>query len=180
MRYEKNMSNILVVLAHPNLSASKLNKTLKEAIIDLPNVTLNDLYTSYPTWQIDAAHEQQMLVANDVIVLQFPFYWYSTPALLKEWQDKVLAWGFAFGTEGTALVGKKILVVTTTGGAQESYSETGQNKHTVEELLLPLRQTASLCGMIWQTPVVVHGATTISDEDLAKAASEYQKLLASL
>ena len=56
------------------------------------------MYDLYPDFKIDVAEEQKHLAAADRIILQFPFYWYSTPALLKQWQDDVLTYGWAFGS----------------------------------------------------------------------------------
>jgi glutathione-regulated potassium-efflux system ancillary protein KefG len=91
-------------------------------------------------------------VAHDVIALQFPFYWYSMPALLKEWLDLVWLHGFAYGKTGHALRGKRLFVATTTGGGQRALSPEGGNRFTMDEFLRPLEQTAYLCGMVWESP----------------------------
>ena len=70
---------------------------------------MHDLYEAYPDFDIDVRREQELLAAHEVIVLQHPFYWYSAPALLKEWQDLVLEHGWAYGSGGTALRGKALL-----------------------------------------------------------------------
>jgi Flavodoxin-like fold len=63
----------------------------------------------YPDFHINVAREQELLTLHDVIVFQHPLYWYSYPAILKEWQDLVLESGFAFGHMGTRLAGKLLL-----------------------------------------------------------------------
>ena len=85
---------ILVLFAHPRLSGSHVQRVLADAVRDLPGVTFHDLYAAYPDFTIDVAHEQALLVEHDLIVLQHPFYWYSGPAIIKEWLDLVLALGW--------------------------------------------------------------------------------------
>jgi glutathione-regulated potassium-efflux system ancillary protein KefG len=145
-------------LIHENLAASRGNRALLAATDGLPGTTVVDLYAEYGDFAIDAAREQQRLRDHDLIVFQHPFYWYSTPALFKQWQDKVLTYGFAYPPkEGDALHGKGWLSVVTTGGPDWSYQAGGYNNFTMSELLRPLQQTAYLCGMRWLSPFVVHG-----------------------
>lgn len=95
---------ILVIYAHPEPLNSIANQTMLHNIAALSHVTVHDLYATYPDFFIDVHAEQQKLLEHDVIVFQHPLYMYSCPALLKEWFDRVLAKGFAFGGQ-TALHG---------------------------------------------------------------------------
>ncbi len=98
---------ILINIFHPNIEQSRGNKALMEAVQDMPNVTVRDMYEEYPDFQINAASEQSILTAHDVIIFQHPLYWLSSPALLKQWEDTVLEKGFAFPPGvGTKLEGK--------------------------------------------------------------------------
>lgn len=169
--------NILVILTHPDLSRSRVNSTLKSAIIDLPNVTIRELYKQYPDGKIDVAAEQALLKKADLVVLQFPFYWYSSPSLLKEWEDRVLTYGFAFGEKGTELKNKALMVAISTAGPKDAYQATGYNRFTLRQLLMPFEQTAHLCQMLYQPPFAVQGVRVISDDDLTKKAHEYRQLL---
>ncbi|MEH8026365.1 NAD(P)H-dependent oxidoreductase [Gallibacterium anatis] len=63
------------------------------------------------------AAEQNRLMQADTIVLQFPFYWYSYPALLKKWVDEVFVYSFAHGSTGDKVKGKKLVMSFTTGAA---------------------------------------------------------------
>jgi len=92
------MPGVLVLFAHPALEKSRVNRRLAAAVADLPGVTLHDLYEAYPDFDVDVKREQDLLVAHDVLVVQHPFYWYSTPALVKQWEDLVLEHGWAYGT----------------------------------------------------------------------------------
>ena len=109
-------SRVLILFAHPALEKSRVNRRLIAAVQDLENVTINDLYEQYPDFYIHVKREQELLLSHDVIVFQHPFYWYSCPALVKQWEDLVLQYGFAYGKEGTKLKGKWVLTAITTGG----------------------------------------------------------------
>ena len=137
---------------------------MAEAIGALDGVTLVDLYAEYPDFQIDIDREQAQLLAHDVIVFQHPLYWYSTPAILKEWQDLVLEHGFAYGTEGTALHGKIFFSALTAGGLEAAYCAEGYNHFTIRELLHPMEQTAMLCGMTYLPPFALFGSRTAFEE----------------
>ena len=89
---------ILVLFAHPALEKSRVNRRLMRGIDHMDGVTFHDLYEAYPRLDIDVAHEQTLLTEHDVVVFQHPMYWYSTPAILKEWQDLVLQHGWAYGS----------------------------------------------------------------------------------
>jgi glutathione-regulated potassium-efflux system ancillary protein KefG len=175
------MRRVLVLFAHPVLERSRVNRRLLEAIKGLENVTIRDLYEIYPTLGIDVKAEQDELAAHDVIVFQHPFYWYSCPAILKEWQDLVLEHGWAYGAGGTNLQGKITLNAITTGGPQTAYRKGGYNRFTVRELLTPWDQTAHLCGMRFLAPFAVHASLrVVGDDDLAKPRANYVRLIEAL
>lgn len=171
---------VLLVLAHPALERSRANRAMAKAAKPLPGVTFHDLYEEYPDFVIDVEAEQARLVAHDVIALQFPFYWYSVPALLKEWLDLVWLHGFAYGKTGVALRGKRLLIATTTGGGQGLYDTGGGHRFTMTEFLRPLEQTAYLCGMTWEEPFIAHGAAICDDAGLTSRALAYRARIAGL
>jgi glutathione-regulated potassium-efflux system ancillary protein KefG len=175
------MRRVLVLFAHPVLERSRVNRRLIGAIRDVEHVTIHDLYERYPTMSIDVEHEQALLLAHDVIVFQHPFYWYSVPAILKEWQDLVLEHGWAYGAGGTKLRDKITLNAISTGGPELAYRKGGYNRFTVRELLAPWEQTAHLCGMRFLAPFTVHAALRIaSDDDVAARREDYRRLLVAL
>ena len=158
------MRRILVLLAHPSLGRSEVNRPMADAVRGVDGITLVDLYGEYPSFQIDIDREQKRLLSHDVVVFQHPLYWYSTPAILKEWQDLVLEHGFAYGSDGTALHGKILFNALTAGGLEAAYRSEGYNHFTIRELLHPIEQTAALCGMIYLPPFALFGARTAVDE----------------
>ena len=85
----------IIILAHPSLQQSQTNKKLLQAINNDKNIVIHDLYALYPDEKIDIAKEQQLIQQFDVIVFQFPLYWFSAPPLLHKWQDEVITSKFA-------------------------------------------------------------------------------------
>lgn len=129
----KNYKNkILVIFAHPALQKSKINIELSRTIKNIEGVTFRDLYDRYPDFLIDVHEEQQLLLEHDIVILQHPLYWYSCPAILKEWIDLVLEYGFAYGHNGTALTGKSMMTAITTGGGKNLINLMGYITITLE------------------------------------------------
>jgi len=110
-----NNKKILILFAHPAMQKSRVNKGLIESLSNVEGVTFHDLYDSYPDLYIDVEREKSLLLENDIIIFHHPFYWYSSPAIIKEWQDLVLEFGFAYGPGGTALEGKIMMNVISAG-----------------------------------------------------------------
>ncbi len=175
------MKKILVLFAHPAFKRSTTNAALRRAVENLEGITFHDLYASYPDFLIDVEYEQLLCEGHDIIVFQHPFYWYSTPAILKEWLDLVLEHGWAYGSEGTALAGKHFLQALTAGGDSISYTPGGHNSFTIQELIAPLRATANLCRMIWLPPFAVLGVHRgLEHEQITSQAESYRRTLIAL
>ncbi len=160
---------ILVLFAHPAQERSEVNKPLFTACQQHGDVTAIDLYREYPTFNINIDKEQKRLCEHDVIIFMFPLYWYSTPAILKQWQDLVLEYGFAYGVNGNALLGKRFLCAITAGGSEAAYQKKGYNHFSIRELLQPLEQTASLTGMDYLPPFVLFSARNAVEENRVNA-----------
>lgn len=173
-------NKILILFTHPIPHKSRLNSAMINAVEGLENVSVRYLYDLYPDFYIDVKAEQELLLQHDIIVWQHPFYWYSAPALLKEWIDLVLEHGFAYGREGNALKGKQVLTATTTGGRMEAYAEGGHNRFTMNQFLAPYEQTARLCKMDYLPPFVIHGSLIIDDKDIEQVSENYRKIIISL
>ena len=175
------MARVLILFAHPALERSRVNRRLFDAVRALPGVTAHDLYEVYPTLSIDVHREQALCAEHDVLLFQHPFYWYSAPAIVKEWQDLVLELGWAYGPGGTALSGKTTLHAISTGGAAGAYRPEGKNRFTMRQLLAPFDQSAHLCRMRFLAPFVVHGALSLAGEAaLAPHVERYRRLVEAL
>lgn len=67
----------LVILAHPNIGGSRFNRRWGDELLKHPDEFLvHELYRTYPTWSIDREREQRLLEEHDLVVLQYPVYWY--------------------------------------------------------------------------------------------------------
>lgn len=137
---------------------------------------LSTFYATYPNFFIDVHAEQQRLREHDVLVLQHPLYMYSCPALLKEWIDRVLSKGFAFGKQ-SELKGKLWRSVITTGGNHTAYDQRGYNRYPLNEILQPFELSAALCQMHWIEPLVLYWSRNISDQERAQHAERYRQWL---
>ena len=175
------MARVLVLFAHPRTDRSVANTALIAAARAIDGVELVDLYAEYPDFDIDIDREQRRLLESDNLVLQHPVYWYSSPALLKEWQDLVFEHGFAYGSEGTALAGKVMLQVATCGTAREAYKKRGKYENELRTLFSPFEQTAKFCGMRYLAPFGVFSAEDAEEEKrLDGIVADYSRLLAAL
>jgi glutathione-regulated potassium-efflux system ancillary protein KefG len=174
------LTPILILFAHPAFERSRVHRRLVEAVSDLPGVTFQDLYEAYPDFDVDVGREQELLRAHETIVLQHPFFWYSTPPLVKQWEDLVLEHGWAYGTGGAALQGKRLISAISTGGPERAYCTGGYNRFSIRQLLAPLEQTARLCGMEYLPPFVVFGTHRLGEEQIGGAAADYRSLVEAL
>ena len=174
------MNKVLILFAHPRYEKSRANKALLTGLHGQDGITIHDLYEQYPDFNINIAHEKELLLAHQIIVWHFPFYMYGPPAIIKQWTDLVLEHGWAHGAEGSKLAGKLIFTAITTGGTRESYSREGFNRHAIAELLTPLEQTAHLCRMTWLPPFMVQGVYRQTDSMLAEHAGHYRQALLEL
>ena len=170
-------NRILVLFAHPLLEKSRVNRILFKVYSEFPEVVVNDLYQNYPEFNIDTEYEKSLLLDCDVALLHHPFYWYSSPPIIKQWIDMVLEVGWAYGPGGNALQGKFMMQLITAGGPKSAYSREGNNKYSVREFLLPFQQTARLCKMNYLPPFVVHGTHRLSRKEISEYSDNLRSLL---
>jgi len=133
--------NTLVLLAHPNLEKSRENKRWLEELRKYQSrISVHDLYTNY----LDVQKEQRLALLHDRIIFQFPFYWYSSPSLLKKWLEDVLTYGWAYSSEGGKLRGKELGLAISIGGSEVEYWPGGGDLYTINELISPFHSTSNL------------------------------------
>lgn len=162
----------LVVFSHPRLDRSKVNKVWYEELQN-HDVTLHYIDEIYPDGNFDHAKEMNLMEEHDRIVLQFPFYWYSMPAMLKKWMDDCFEPGWCFGPGGDALKGKELIVATTVGGPEVSYQTGNYNTFSLSEFLKPLEQTANLTQMTFLSPFKVYASVAMTNEEIKESAKAY-------
>ena len=172
-------NRVLVIFAHPSFETSRINRALVNAIPE-SGVTFHDLYEHYPEQMIDIPSEQALIEAHDVIVFQHPLYWYSCPALMKNWIDSVLTYNWAYGPEGAALKGKFWVHAITSGGAAGVYQRMAYNQFSIAELLRPFEQTAALCAMDYLQPLLAQDANNMTELELMATVKRYNAWLQDL
>lgn len=174
------MNKLLLLYCHPWPHKSRYNRRLFETARHIPGLAARDLYELYPSLHVDELSEQRALEAADTIVFQFPIYWFSAPALMKEWMDVVLKAGFAYGDDGSALAGKKALFAVSTGGDEASYAHGGKHGAEIGAFLLPFEMTVKFCGMDVMDPFVSFNVRDLSHDVIKERAQAYADRLSAL
>jgi putative NADPH-quinone reductase len=180
---EAPVTQTLILLFHPDIEKSKANAALQSAAHTVPDTLVVDMQKRYPDGVIDmhtvGAAEARALLEADRIVLQFPVQWYSTPPLLKAWQDAVLTrmCYIHADTEGDKLAGTPLMIAATAGNTPDAYGRGGANHFTMDELMAPLKATAMRCGLPWHPPHLVFRADRLDQTELAAAGDSYVRAL---
>ncbi len=165
------MNNVLIISGHPNLQNSVATATImsefEKALSNAKIRKLDELHTGY---EFDIQAEQAAILAADTIVWQFPFYWYTMPALMKKWLDDVFHHGFAHGSTAQ-IAGKKLLISITTGAPEAVYQKDGFFKHEMQDFFAQFETTALLCGLDFQGVEYLNGVSYVG-RDEAKVAEQ--------
>ena len=121
------MKKVLIVSGHSNIQHDSVVNSLilKQVKQALPQVEIDLLCELYPDFKIDVAAEQAKVLEADIIVFQFPLYWFAKPSILQRWEEEVFLHGFSHGCNGDKLKGKKLIVSFTVGAPGEVYSREG-------------------------------------------------------
>jgi len=168
------MTRTLILFFHPDPARSQANAALLAAARQLPGVEVADMARLCPDGAFDTEAEVRRLHRADRLVLQFPVQWYSTPPLLKAWQDAVLSRMFyARPAEGERLRGLPVLVAATAGNVPEAYGPAGANLYPLEALLRPLEATAHRCSLAWSRPHLLFRANRLSPAEREAAGEAY-------
>lgn len=176
MDKERKMKKVLVISGHTDLNNSVANKTILERLEkQLPEAEYVYLDKLYSDFQIDVETEQKRLLNADIIVLQFPVFWYAMPSLLSRWIEEVFQHGFSHGTTGNKLKDKKLVASFTTGAPEFMYSYEGAQKYPIEDFLPPIKAMCNLCQMNFAGYVYTGGVSYQSREDSAKLTEMKEK-----
>lgn len=172
---DRDLKQIVVLLAHPNIKNSRAHKELLDAIRDMEEVAVYNLYDMQSENLFNIDSWSRIISNATAMVFQFPFQWMSAPSLLKEWQDEI----FTQLAKTPAVAGKPLMVATTTGSECEAYRSGGRNGFTVDELLRPYQASAIHSGMTWQTPFIIYGiGSSKTEKNIAAGVDLYRKRLA--
>ncbi|MCH0540191.1 NAD(P)H-dependent oxidoreductase [Streptomyces sp. MUM 203J] len=131
----------------------------------------------------DVAAEQEKVRWADAVILQFPLWWFSVPAILKGWIDRVFTYGFSHGpglpppySEG-ALGGRRALLSVTLGATGTSFSDRGVHGR-LADVLFPLQHGLFwFSGMAPLEPFAVYDTNALSQEEFGAARAAYERRL---
>lgn len=171
------MKDILIISGHTDLAASVANRTILETLGErLPEAEIVKLDELYPDFKIDVENEQRRLLRADIIVLQFPVFWYSVPSILERWMEETFRHGFSHGSTGDKLKGKKLVLSFTTGAPEEMYSHDGPMGYTIDEFLPCYKATCRLtqmeyCGYVYTGGVSYGNRTSLELVEQQKVMS---------
>lgn len=164
----------LVLLFHPEFQNSTINKKMYDTINGIRDVTIRNMYELYPDFKIDVKQEQKYMEDADRIILQFPIRWYSSPALLKQWEDDVFEAGWAY-MGGHALDDKEFTVAVSFGA--DGYKHGGYSYYTPHEILRPFQATAYRIGMKFMKPFVLTNVARADDAKLDNQIEQYRNFV---
>ncbi|MDN5210752.1 NAD(P)H-dependent oxidoreductase [Fulvivirgaceae bacterium BMA12] len=173
----------LVLVFHPNIGQSKINKRWIQELSKYPEKFLvHELYKVYPDEIINVSKEKDLIESHDKIVFQFPFYWFNCPPMLKKWLDEVLTYGWAYGSNSGYMVsGKKITLAISAGIDEEEYSPTGKYKYTIKQLTAPFELTFEYVKADYRPQFVYYGMEFKSSADwIEKSVPMYINFLDSI
>ncbi len=167
----------LILISHPNLEESSSQQFLVQSLPESTEITVHYLEGAYPDGQIDIKKEQELLKQHDRILFQFPFYWYSSPPLLKHWQDEVLEEHFAFGYRGNKLRGKEFGLILVIGVGEKEYQTGGQEGYSISELTKPFQAMANKTGMTYLKPLSIFQFPYMTEDEKMQLLIQYQQWL---
>jgi len=140
----------------------------------------------------DITQEQEKLLWADSVIFQFPLWWFSMPAIMKGWFERVYAYGFAYGYgehsdthwgdrygEGI-LTGKRAMLIVTAGGWETHYSKRGVNG-PIDDLLFPIHHGMLFYpGFTVLPPFVMYRVGKMDDARFKQTCSDLFKRLDTL
>ena len=134
----------------------------------------------------DVEEEQRKLQTADALILVFPLWWFSMPAIMKGWIDRVWAFGLAYGYQGAGntwrygeggFAGKRALLAVSVGGPEKDYSPRGING-PLEQLLFPITHgTLFFPGMQVLPTFAVYGSANIETDQIAETTDNWKNRL---
>lgn len=176
----------LVIVTHPDIQNSATNKRWVQELSKYPDqYTIHNLHEIYPDGIIDVAKEQATVEAHGNVILQFPFYWFNCPPLLKKWLDDVLQYRWAYGTGGEAFKGRKVALAVTAGIRKTDFAAEGKWKHSLEQLLAPFTVTLKYIQADYQGLFAFYGVEDDAEQPdyaarLEQSATDYVSFLAAI
>lgn len=167
----------LLILGHPQLNKSIANKAIIEEIQKKnPEIEIRNLAELYADFNINVEEEKKALLRNEIVILQYPLYWYNMPAILKHWFDVVFEHQFAYGSKGDKLKGKKLLTSVTVGSLEKEYKPFGKHNFRINDFFKNIEQTAYFAQMNFLDPMFFHGTSAVdgfTEDEIQERAKIY-------
>lgn len=170
----------LIIVIHPDIKNSVINKRWVKELQKFPEqFHVHQLHEVYPDQQFDIAAEQKLIEEHDHIVLQFPYYWFNCPALLKKWMDEVFTHGWAYGSQsGLKLRDKKFALAITLGLKEEEVQPGATYKYSLQEMTRPFELTFEYLKADYRPLFAYYGMTyNPSEEWVEKSVPLYLDFL---
>ena len=168
----------LIIVAHPDIQESVINKRwVEELKKDPEQFAVHNIYNSYPDWNIDVEKEQKLIEEYNTILFQYPMYWFNCPPLLKKYMDDVFTHGWAYGSKGDKLKGKKFAIAISTGIETEEFQLGGKYHVTLDQLLQPFKTMAQFCRMEYKGHFTLDDSHNVTPDRLEKSAQKYVKFI---
>ena len=169
------MSKVLIIYGHTDPAGSVANKKILEVVAnEMPEAEIVTLAELYPDFNIDIEKEQQRLLQADIVVFEYPVFWYSSPSILHRYIEQVFQHGFSHGSTGDKLKGKKLVLSLTTGAPAEMYSHDGAMGFTIDDFNDWAVATSRLTQMEY-SGYVYTGGVSYATRVNAEAVAEQQK-----
>lgn len=165
----------VILLFHPDMSHSLVNRKLIEAASTKRNVVIRDMYSLYRHQTIDVQKERQVLQDADRIILQFPLRWYNAPSLVQKWAEQVFDdYWLHSGPEGASVLqGKELMLCVAYTEPSYDFTADGKYKYSIKEILRHFEVLAMHLGVKYCQPFTIYEL-----DDLNRASKEYADLVA--
>lgn len=155
--------NVLLITGHTYQAVSVFNKMITEELKnEIPDLKISNLAELYPNYQIDRTVEREKLLWADTIIIQSPVFWYSMTSLIMRYLEEVFEHGWAYGSRGNALKGKRIIISLTAGTPKSEYLD-GSAGLTVDDVTKPLKVIFEFCKMNYLGTVFSGGMFNTGD-----------------
>jgi putative NADPH-quinone reductase len=132
--------------------------------------------TEMKSFSAEIESEIEKIEWCDLMILQFPLWWFGLPAVLKGWVDRVFAMGRTYGGgriyEDGVFRGKRALLSLTTGGPEEGYRK-GASQRDISSVLRPIHRSMQFVGFDVMAPQVIYGPVRLTDEQRKQHFATY-------
>ncbi|WP_125768767.1 NAD(P)H-dependent oxidoreductase [Lapidilactobacillus wuchangensis] len=168
----------LILVAHPEIDNSPtqqfLQASLPQSAVNDDQLIWHDLTAAFAKNGWSRETELTLLEQADRIIWQFPLYWYSAPAILKQWQEAIFTGEVS---QYEFLAGKELGLVVSLGEKLASYQAGAREQFTLSEILRPYQAFAQKLGWRYLAPLMIEQFSYLTDSAKQKLLVDYQQYL---